>query len=148
MNVMLLKELPRNLIFPADRTDIADSCLCGLLHHVPELSGQQKFALARQNIHLDLQGIPARTRPRETAHNAGLISIIFPVRTVFFPAEISLQTAAGDFYLLFLSRTDLPGRFPGELCEPALQSPHAGLPGIAADDFFNRRIADRKLLRL
>ena len=57
VDIVFFKEIIIHLILSAHRTDITDSGLCRLFHHIPKLSGQHDLSYSRHHIDFNLQGI-------------------------------------------------------------------------------------------
>ena len=91
MNIMLLKEILRNIVFFAYGTDVADSRLRRLFHDIPKLSRKLKPALTAHSIHFNLQGIAAHAGPRQPAYNAHFILSLAQAVIVTLRAEIFIQ---------------------------------------------------------
>ena len=128
------------------RTDITDSRLRRLLHHIPQLSGQHEISFSRHDIHFDLKGISAHTGPGQSAHDTHFIIFIFLLNIILFFPQKAFQ--AGQFHsnMLLPLLQHFPRRFPADFADPALQASYAGFLGIAADDFLQRLFADGQLV--
>ena len=120
VNIIFLEKLRRNVILSADRPDIADSCLCRLLHDVAQLTGQLEFTLARHHVDLDFQRISSHTRPCKSAHDPDLIGLTAHILAVFFLAEILLKIAHRHIDRAAFSFVDLTRRLARNLPDPAL----------------------------
>ena len=87
MNIIFLEKLRRNVILSADRPDIADSCLCRLLHDVAQLTGDNEFALPVEVSDLNRQDIAAEGRIGQTGYHADLIFFLLDAVFKLFFAQ-------------------------------------------------------------
>ena len=120
VNIIFLEKLRRNVILSADRPDIADSCLCRLLHDIAQLTCQLELTLAGHHVNLDFQRISAHTRPCKSAHDSDLIGLAAHILAVFFLAEILLEIAHRHIDRAAFSLVDLARRLARNLPDPAL----------------------------
>ena len=148
VDIMFFKEIFCYLILAADRTDVADTGLRRLLHHISKLSGQHDISASRHHIDLDLQGIAAHTGPCKSSYDADFIRRIdHLVRIFFFPQIlVNILFCNGDSF--FLCCQNLFCRFSAHISDLTLQLSDTGFFRVVACHLPDRMFAEGQLLRL
>ena len=103
VNIIFLEKLRRNVILSADRPDIADSCLCRLLHDVAEVAGQLQLSGAVEHGGFNIEHFPSDGCPGKAAHEADLILRIDVLRLKARGAEIVGHAACAQLHALALA---------------------------------------------
>ena len=146
MNIMFCKKLFRNVILLAYRTDITDTRLCRLFHHIAKLAGQFKFTFSRHYIYFDLKSISAHTGPCQSAHNTDFILIVDAIHMETLFSKIVLQLILFYMHCGTVSFINFSGCFSADLTQFSLQITHPSFSGVSADTLMHRLISNRKLL--
>ena len=119
--------------------DVGEGRLGRLLHHVPELAGQDELALPGHGGGLDEQDVAAGGGPGQARGDAHLVLAVPPPREVTGAgpgiAGAPRTRSSSRARLPFGHRLGPPCGRPGDL---PLQVPQPRLPGVAADDRLQR----------
>ena len=136
MNILRLIKIRVNPKLCRSRADIAHSSKDGLFHHVSEISRQFQLAGAFDHVHFHFQCRAADACPGKPRDKTDLIRLRHFIGQETARTEEFLKVAAGDGQPL---RRILLDKAHGALAAHGGKLPferaHAGLSGVAGDDF-------------
>ena len=118
-----------------------------LLHHVAELSGQDQ-TLAGHHAGFHEQDVAADRGVEHAGGHAHHVLAVLGLGDVARLAQVAVQLLVGHLDALDLAGGDPAGHLAGHRADLALQVAHARLPGVVADQLFQRRVGKRDLVGL
>src|SRR5438270_3152899 len=130
------------------RADPGQRGLHGFLHHLAELSGHGKAALALHLVGLDEEDVSAGRSPSQTNRNARTLGALgdLGVNTDLDGAEEVMNGAVSDDQFLRLTLGDAPRLLAGKGADQALEVANAGFASVMADDEADRVFREVDLL--
>ena len=128
-------------------TDVAQCSLGTLLHHVPQLPGEQKALLSFHPCGLDEQDVPTCGRPRKTRGDSGRRDPFRHLGKELRMTQVGLHIPFVHLHDPFLPLDNLTGHGAADRGQFPFQVPHPGLPGVISDNAHKGGIRDFQMLR-
>ena len=123
---------------------VGEGCLSGLLHHIPQLPGQDQSPFAGHDDDLDLHQITAGLGPGQTGGNANLIfGFDLILQETLWP-QVPSHTVRRNAPPRFFAFGDAPRHFATDRRQFTLQVTHTCFVSVILDDFVDRFFAKLK----
>ena len=126
--------------------DQADRDLCGLLHDVSELAGDQDLALALGEHGLDVEYLASDRRPRKARDHSGVVVALINIAIEWRFTQKILDLCRGN--LLIVGGTlqlALVGNFTEGLVDLLLELTNTALTGITLNNHLDGSLIERRL---
>ena len=130
VQIVFLVKIFFNAQLICNRANITDTCLCGFLHHIAQLTGQNQLAAAGNCSGFNLQGIASYCSPRKSCGNTYLILTFYHIEVESVFSQILFQIGRRNAVGFCLCRDNLTGNLSTEVCNLPFQISDTGLSGV------------------